>query len=77
MGYLKRYKLPDWKYFVGTPTRKIKGRFDNYQNLFFRESVPDWIDAIGVKELGENIWTKELAVQNKQADVVLEYYFKN
>ena len=25
---LKGIKLPDWKYFVGTPTRKIKGEFD-------------------------------------------------
>lgn len=69
---LKGIKLPDWKYFVGTPTRKIKGRFDEFsKSRVFRESVPDWIDAIGVKELGENVWTKELAVQNKQADVVL------
>lgn len=69
---LKGIKLPDWKYFVGTPTRKIKGRFDELSKFrVFRESVPDWIDAIGVKELGENVWTKELAVQNKQADVVL------
>ena len=69
---LKGIKLPDWKYFVGTPTRKIKGRFDELsKSRVFRESVPDWIDAIGVKELGENIWTKELAVQNKQADVIL------
>ena len=69
---LKGIKLPDWKYFVGTPTRKIKGRFDELsKSRVFRESVPDWIDAIGVKELGENVWTKELEVQNKQADVVL------
>ena len=25
---LKGIKLPDWKYFEGTPSRKIKGRFD-------------------------------------------------
>lgn len=69
---LKGIKLPDWKYFLGTPTRKIKGRFDELsKSRVFRESVPDWIDAIGVKELGEKVWTKELAVQNKQADVVL------
>ena len=69
---LKGIKLPDWKYFVGTPTRKIKGRFDELsKSRVYRESVPDWIDAIGVKELGENVWTKELAVQNKQADVIL------
>lgn len=25
---LKGIKLPDWKYFEGTPSRKIKGRFE-------------------------------------------------
>jgi len=69
---LKGIKLPDWKYFEGTPTRKIKGRFDELSNnRKFRESVPDWIDEIGVKELGETVWTKELSALNKQAEVIL------
>ena len=69
---LKGIKLPDWKYFEGTPSRKIKGRFDELsKDRKFRESVPDWIDELGVKELGEAKWTKELAMQNKQADVIL------
>jgi len=69
---LKGIKLPDWKYFESTPTRKIKGKFDELsKERKFRESVPDWIDAIGVKELGENRWTKELAALNKQAEVIL------
>ncbi|TYA92272.1 RsmB/NOP family class I SAM-dependent RNA methyltransferase [Seonamhaeicola marinus] len=69
---LKGIKLPDWKYFENTPTRKIKGRFDELSKIRkFRESIPDWIDAIGVEELGESKWTKEIAVQNKQADVIL------
>ena len=69
---LKGIKLPDWKYFENTPTRKIKGRFDELSKIRkFRESVPDWIDELGVKELGENKWTKELAAQNLQADVIL------
>ena len=69
---LKGIKLPDWKYFEGTPSRKIKGRFDELsKDRKFRESVPDWIDELGVKELGESKWTKELAMQNKQADVIL------
>jgi len=69
---LKGIKLPDWKYFESTPTRKIKGKFDELsKERKFRESVPDWIDAIGVKELGENQWTKELAALNKQAEVIL------
>ena len=69
---LKGIKLPDWKYFEGTPTRKIKGRFDELsKDRKFRESIPDWIDELGVKELGESKWTKELAMQNKQANVIL------
>ncbi|MBE9489045.1 MAG: RsmB/NOP family class I SAM-dependent RNA methyltransferase [Bacteroidetes bacterium] len=69
---LKGIKLPDWKYFENTPTRKIKGKFDELSKIRkFRESIPDWIDKQGVKELGETIWTKELAALNKQAEVIL------
>lgn len=69
---LKGIKLPDWKYFIATPTRKIKGRFDELsKERVFRESIPDWMDTLGLNELGNHVWTKELAVQNKQADVIL------
>ena len=69
---LKGIKLPDWKYFEATPTRKIKGRFDELsKDRKFRESVPDWIDDVGVKELGKDVWTKELAALNIQAEVIL------
>lgn len=69
---LKGIKLPDWKYFSNTPTRKIKGRFDELSKVrIFKESVPDWIEELGVKELGEAIWSKELSAQNKMAAVVL------
>jgi 16S rRNA (cytosine967-C5)-methyltransferase len=69
---LKGIKLPDWKYFENTPTRKIKGRFDELSKIRkFRESVPDWIDELGLDELGEDAWTKEIAMQNQQADVIL------
>ena len=69
---LKGIKLPDWKYFTETPSRKIKGRFDELIKIRkYRESIPDWIDELGVKELGEAEWTKEMAMQNEQADVIL------
>ena len=69
---LKGIKLPDWKYFNDTPTRKIKGRFDELSKIrTFKESIPDWMDDLGVEELGEAIWTKEIAKQNEQADVIL------
>lgn len=69
---LRGYTLPDWKYFESTPVRKIKGRFDELsKDRRFRESIPDWMDELGVKELGEEVWTKELAAQNEQAKVIL------
>ena len=69
---LKGIKLPDWKYFENTPNRKIKGRFDTLiKERVYRESIPDWIDEIGVKELGIKKWEKELSALNKQAQVVL------
>ena len=69
---LKGIKLPDWKYFEGTPTRRIKGRFDElFKTRKLRESIPDWLDDLGAKELGEDIWTKEIAALNEQAEVIL------
>ena len=69
---LKGIKLPDWKYFEGTPTRKIKGRFDELSKIRkIKESVPDWLDEMAVKELGEAVWNKEATALNEQADVIL------
>ena len=69
---LRGYNLPDWKYFENTPVRRIKGRFDELSKIRkFRESIPDWMDELGVKELGEKKWEKELAAQNEQAQVIL------
>lgn len=69
---LKGIKLPDWKYFADTPSRKIKGRFDELSKIRkFKESIPDWIDELGLQELGESVWSKELTMQNEQAEVIL------
>jgi len=68
---LKGIAIPEWKQFENTPTRRIKGKFDSYsKNRKIRESIPDWLDEVGVKELGEN-WEKELSALNRQADVIL------
>ncbi|MCA0932134.1 class I SAM-dependent methyltransferase [Lutimonas saemankumensis] len=68
---LKGIDLPDWKHFEGTPTRRIKGKFDELQGIRkFRESIPDWMDETGFEELGDK-WDKELKELNKQARVIL------
>ena len=69
---LRGIALPKWKYFEETPTRKIKGRFDELSKIRkYRESVPDWLDTMAVEELGESLWTKEINALNQQADVIL------
>jgi len=69
---LRGYPIPDWRQLEGTPQRKIKGRFDELSKIrAYRESIPDWMDDLGVKELGEELWTKEIAAQNQQAQVIL------
>lgn len=68
---LKGIDLPDWRYFEGTPTRRIKGKFDELQDVRkFRESIPDWMDETGEAELGKQ-WDKEIKELNKQARVIL------
>ncbi len=69
---LRGIELPDWSQIEPTPSRRIKGRFDELSKIRkFKESIPDWIDEIGVKELGEKVWTKEIAALNIQAEVIL------
>jgi len=69
---LRGYTLPDWKYFEETPIRSIKGKFDELsKNRAIKESIPDWLDELGVKELGEEFWSKEIKAQNETAQVIL------
>ncbi|MCM4156534.1 methyltransferase domain-containing protein [Gramella sp. AN32] len=69
---LRGVKLPDWPQLEKTPERRIKGRFDELSKIRkYRESIPDWMDEVGVKELGEKVWTKEIHALNEQAPVVI------
>lgn len=68
---LRGIELPDWKQFEETPTRRIKGKFDELsKERVFRESIPDWLDQLGIEQLGDE-WESELAALNQQAPVIL------
>ena len=68
---LKGIQIPDWPQFENTPTRKIKGKFDELSKIRkYKESIPDWLDELGVAELGKK-WDKEIHSLNQTADVVL------
>jgi len=68
---LKGIEIPDWKQFEDTPTRRIKGRFDELSKITkYAESIPDWMDELGRKELGK-LWESEIHALNEQAKVIL------
>lgn len=69
---MRGYSIPDWRQLEGTPTRRIKGRFDELSKTrTLRESIPDWMDELVAGEIGEAIWEKEIKAQNESAKVVL------
>ncbi len=69
---LRGIPLPDWKQLEGTPSRRIKGRFDALSSeRKMRESFPDWLDELCSESLGDTLWTAEAAALNQEAAVIL------
>lgn len=69
---LKGFDLPtDWTQLVDIPVRRIKGKFDELSKIrVFSASIPDWMDEIGEKELGDR-WNAEIKALNETAKVIL------
>ncbi|CAN5297601.1 class I SAM-dependent methyltransferase [soil metagenome] len=62
---------PDWEEFPPVDKGKFFERYDKIKSITkIRESIPDWMDDLGRKELGKN-WDKEIQSLNEQARVVL------
>lgn len=65
-------ELPDWPEFKELHKVRLLERAAALSKIRkYKESVPDWLDEIGCKELGEQVWTKELEALNSEARVVL------
>jgi 16S rRNA (cytosine967-C5)-methyltransferase len=64
--------LPDWLGWSGERVREAVAHEDllRDQPRAVRESVPDWLDALGKEELGER-WDAEIAALNQRAPVFL------
>lgn len=68
---LHNIPLPEWNQIGDVPARRIRGMFNELQKeRRFRESIPDWLDALGEKELGD-AWETELKALNVKAEVIL------
>lgn len=65
-------ELPDWPQFKDVDRRKWLERAAIVQQTRkYKESVPDWLDELGGKELGDRVWETELSALNQEAKVVL------
>lgn len=69
---LAGHELPDWEEFSTLNKELILKRSETLGGIRkFREAFPDWLDDLCSKELGEDVWNKESAELNKEADVVI------
>jgi 16S rRNA (cytosine967-C5)-methyltransferase len=65
------YELPESKYFKDSNKKKIISQLEKFYKVRkIRESVPDWLDTLGEKELKKN-WDKVLSALNQPASMVL------
>lgn len=66
------FDLPEWREFGDLDEEGLKTRWTEAKEVrALRESIPDWLDAVGAEQLGEDLWTSTLAALNEQAPVVL------
>lgn len=64
-------ELPAWNEFSGLSLSGVKARMQEANTIRpVRESIPDWLDALGEEELGAQ-WESELTALNQEAKVIL------
>jgi 16S rRNA (cytosine967-C5)-methyltransferase len=67
----KKAELPEWNEWKSLSRKKIEAAFEQVKNNRpVRESIPDWLDEMGARELGD-AWDGELTALNDEARVVL------
>jgi 16S rRNA (cytosine967-C5)-methyltransferase len=65
------YQLPDSNYFNSLNEKKIISQLEKFHKIRkIRESVPDWLDAMGEKELGKH-WDKIIRALNQRPTTIL------
>ncbi len=68
---VKGVRIPDWQEFRNVDPKKIEHTYNQLKTKRkFIYSFPDWMDEMGVKELGKQ-WNKEAEALNDTAPVVI------
>lgn len=69
--FLETGSLPEWKEFATLDTTALAARAEEAKSIRkIRESVPDWLDEFGVKQLGAD-WEAEIAALNTPAKLCI------
>ncbi len=63
-------ELPEWDEFARLQPEKIKSKYESITDPGLLESIPDWLQTLGSKELGDK-WESEIHALNEEAEVVL------
>ena len=67
---MQGHELPPWDEFARLQPEKIKSKYDSITDPGLLESIPEWLQTLGSKELGEK-WEAEIHALNEEAEVVL------
>jgi 16S rRNA (cytosine967-C5)-methyltransferase len=62
--------LPEWDEFARLQPEKIKSKYESISDPGLLESIPEWLQILGSKELGDK-WEAEIHALNEEAEVVL------
>ena len=72
MKLKKKIPLQDWEYFSEIKTESIEFEFNRKSKArAILQSIPDWLDDLGLKTLGKTVWEKEIENLNNKAPLVL------
>jgi len=67
----KHANLPPWIEFQDLESKVILEKYESVKHIRkISESIPDWLDELAEKELGEK-WNREIQALNEEAKVVL------
>ena len=68
----KEITLPDWENFSEINKRSINFKLNpKSKSRAIKQSIPDWLDDLGIKSFGKTLWEKEIESLNKIAPLVL------
>ncbi|HTJ53243.1 MAG TPA: RsmB/NOP family class I SAM-dependent RNA methyltransferase [Cyclobacteriaceae bacterium] len=69
---VNKYELQRWDEFQNVKPKAIEARIEEIKsNRRIMQSIPNWLDEIGERELGAERWEKEMLALNEVADIVL------